>query len=161
MKTIEIIPYSDGYEPFIKTLNVEWLEKYFYVEPNDEIQLSNPREEIIAKGGLIFFALYHNRVVGTATLMKVDNVTFELSKMAVTEEWQGLGIGKKLLEHCLAEARKAGIKSLVLYSNTRLETAVALYYRYGFVEVPFDSTRYKRANIKMELKLPYTVGTKI
>jgi hypothetical protein len=37
-----------------KTLNIEWLSKYFKIEPKDELVLSNPQEEIIDKGGMIF-----------------------------------------------------------------------------------------------------------
>jgi hypothetical protein len=29
---VEIIPYTTENKHFIKTLNVEWLQKYFYVE---------------------------------------------------------------------------------------------------------------------------------
>jgi GNAT superfamily N-acetyltransferase len=150
---IEIINYSEENKVFIKSLNVEWLSKYFAVEPNDEVQLRNPKEEIIDKGGMIFYAKYDNKIVGTATLMKVNDITFELSKMAVTETMQGKGIGIALMEHCLRVAKTNNIKKLILYSNTKLETAIAIYRKYGFAEVPFDATYYKRANIKMELIL--------
>jgi N-acetylglutamate synthase-like GNAT family acetyltransferase len=117
------------------------------------LQLSNPQQEIIDIGGMIFYAKYNNKIVGTVTLMKVDETTFELSKMAVTEFVQGKGIGKALMEHCLHVAKQNHIQKLILYSNTILETAIAMYYKYGFKEVDFDATHYKRANIKMELHL--------
>lgn len=150
---IAIIEYTDANKDFIKQLNVEWLQKYFSVEPNDEIQLSNPQAEIIDKGGKIFYATYNNQIVGTATLMKVNNVVYELSKMAVTETMQGKGIGVALMEHCLQYVKQNKIQKLVLYSNTKLETAIAIYRKYGFKEIDFDITYYKRANIKMELEL--------
>ncbi|MCU0440170.1 MAG: GNAT family N-acetyltransferase [Raineya sp.] len=150
---IEILDYSEENKSFIKTLNVEWLEKYFAVEPNDEKQLSNPKEEIIDKGGMIFYARYKGGIVGCAALMKVDEQTYELSKMAVTESYQGLGVGKKLIEHCLDIVQKQNIEKLILYSNTKLEAAIEMYKKYGFKEIPFNSTHYKRANIKMELLL--------
>ena len=148
---LEIIPYSDENKHYIKELNFEWLNKYFSVEPNDVVQLSNPKAEIIDKDGFIFYARFDNEIVGTAALMKIDETTVELCKMAVTESMQGKGIGRALMEHCLETASKNKIRKLILYSSTRLETAIAMYFRYGFVEVPFDSTHYKRANIKMEL----------
>jgi ribosomal protein S18 acetylase RimI-like enzyme len=150
---IEIIDYSEENKSFIKKLNIEWLEKYFAVEPNDEKQLSNPQEEIIDKGGMIFYAQYQNDIVGCAALMKVDDNTYELSKMAVTETLQGLGIGKTLMEHCLNVAQKQNFEKLILYSNTKLQTAIEMYRKYGFREISFNSTHYKRANIKMELFL--------
>ena len=94
---VEIIPFSSDLKDPIKTLNKEWLQKYFRVEEKDEIVLSNPQEEIIDKGGMIFYAKYNNEILGTVSLLKIDNTTFELSKMAVSDKAQGLGIGNKLL----------------------------------------------------------------
>lgn len=150
---IQIIPYSDKYKNYIKDLNVEWLEKYFSVEPHDQIQLADPDKEIRQKGGQIYYATYNGNIVGTVTLMRVDEITLELGKMAVNENFQGLGIGKKLLEFAIESARLQKINSLILYSNTVLQQAIGLYRKYGFVEVEMDRTHYKRANIKMELKL--------
>ena len=53
---IEIINFSDDLKDAIKILNYEWLEKYFRVEESDIRSLCNPREEIIEKGGFIFYA---------------------------------------------------------------------------------------------------------
>ena len=148
--TIEIIPFSTENASKIKMLNFEWLEKYFEVEESDVRTLSNPQEEIIDKGGKIFYANYQNEIIGTVSLMKIDLFTFELSKMAVTEKVQGLGIGKKLLEYCLKFAKENNIQKLILYSNTKLVPAIAMYKKYGFLEVNFGSSIYKRSNIKME-----------
>jgi mannose-6-phosphate isomerase-like protein (cupin superfamily)/N-acetylglutamate synthase-like GNAT family acetyltransferase len=150
---IEIINYSDDLKEHIKTLNVEWLTKYFKVEPNDEVQLSNPKEEILDKGGSIYYAKHNNEIVGTVSLLKIDDTYYELGKMAVTEHAKGLGIGKLMIEHMIAVATQMGIKRLVLYSNTSLSPAIHLYEKYGFIEVPIDPGHYERANIKMEKTL--------
>ncbi len=148
--TIEIISFSSEYETEIKTLNIEWLEKFFEVEESDKIMLSNPQEYIIDKGGKIFYAKYKNQIVGTVTLLKIDDFTFELSKMAVTESVQGIGIGKIMMEHCINFSKENKIKKLVLYSNTVLVPAIKMYEKYGFESVNLDSSIYKRSNIKME-----------
>ena len=147
---VEIIPFAPKLKQHIKDLNFEWLNKYFKVEPNDEIVLSNPQVEIIDKGGFIFYAKYNNQIVGTVSLLKIDKFTFELSKMAITEAIQGLGIGKKLLDHCLAFAKENDIQKLILYSNRKLESAIHLYKKYGFVEIDLENGIYERADIKME-----------
>lgn len=148
--TVEIIPFSADLAAPIKTLNLSWLKKYFKVEPKDEIVLSNPKEEIIDKGGMIFYAKYNDKIVGTVSLIKIDSITFELSKMAVADGVQGLGIGQKLLLHCLAVAETKGIQKLILYSNRKLLPAIHLYEKFGFVEVPLEDGVYERADIKME-----------
>lgn len=148
--TVEIIPFSTDLKEHIKTLNLEWLKKYFKVEPKDEIVLSDPQSEIIDKGGMIFYAKYNNQIIGTVSLIKIDDFTFELSKMAVTDTIQGLGIGKKIMEHCLAVAKEEGIQKLILYSNRSLLPAIHLYKKYGFVEIALEDGVYERADIKME-----------
>lgn len=147
---IAIIPYSPELKEAIKILNLEWLEKYFKVEDKDELMLSDPEGEIIDKGGMIFYAKYNNKIVGTISLLKMDDTTFELSKMAVTEGVQGLGIGQKLLEHCLLFAKQKRINKLLLYSNRKLLPAIYLYEKFGFNEVTLENCNYERADIKME-----------
>lgn len=151
--TVEIIPFSSDLKEPIKTLNIAWLTKYFKVEEKDKLTLSNPQEEIIDKGGMIFYARYNNEIRGTVSLMKVDDNTFELSKMAVSDHAQGLGIGSKLLEHCLNVAKENNIKTLFLYSNTILLPAIHLYKKFGFTEIPLEAGIYERADIKMEKKI--------
>ncbi len=150
---VEIVDYSEETKEYVKALNYEWLQKYFVVEPNDVIQLADPQQEIIDKDGLIFYAKHDGAIVGTASLLKIEDGVFELGKMAVTESAQGLGIGKILIEHCISVAQKNGIKTLVLYSNTKLGPAIHLYKKYGFVEVVLEPGHYGRANIKMEKAL--------
>ena len=148
--TVEIIRFSSDLKEHIKTLNIEWLQKYFRVEDQDELVLSNPQEEIIDKGGMIFYARHNNEIIGTVSLIKIDETTFELSKMAVSDKAQGLGIGNKLLVHSIAVAEQNNIKKLLLYSNRILLPAIHLYEKFGFIEVPLGNVSYERANIKME-----------
>ncbi|WP_264523961.1 GNAT family N-acetyltransferase [Flavobacterium sp. N502536] len=148
--TVEIIPFSSDLKEHVKILNIEWLQKYFRVEERDEVVLSNPQEEIIDKGGLIFYARYKGEIIGTVSLMKINDTTFELSKMAVSDKAQGLGVGNKLLEHCMTVAENNNIKKLFLYSNRILLPALHLYEKFGFIEVPLEDVSYERADIKME-----------
>jgi len=148
--TVIIIPFAAELKEEIKILNLEWLKKYFKVEAKDELMLSDPEGEIIDKGGMIFYAKYNNKIVGTVSLLKINETTFELSKMAVTDSVQGLGIGQKLMEHCFLKAKEKGIKKLILYSNRKLLPAIYLYEKFGFEEVPLETSSYERADIKME-----------
>ena len=152
-KGIRIIEYTEVNSLAIKALNYEWLEMYFKVERGDVISLSNPKEEIIDKGGFIFYATVNDEIIGTSALVKISDSVFEIGKMAVTHKSQGLGIGKLLMEHCLASAKEKCIKSLILYSNTSLKPAIHLYEKFGFREIDMEEGVYERANIKMELNL--------
>lgn len=151
MMNAVIHPFSDRLAASFRSLNEEWLNKYFVVEPKDVELLSDPKGTIIDPGGEIFFAEYNGAVVGTVALIPHGERVFELGKMAVTESAQGLGIGRALLEHCIAYARKNNAEKLFLYSNTKLGSAIHLYRSYGFIEIPLGESSYVRTNIKMEL----------
>lgn len=150
---ITIVEYSEAYNGAFKKLNIEWLEKYFTVEPVDDAMLSDPRGRIIDSGGQIFFAVKDGTVIGTCALLAAGDQSYELGKMAVTESVQGLGVGRALMEHCLSFAKNSGAKKIFLFSNTKLVSAIHLYRKYGFVEVPLTGSSYVRTNIKMELLL--------
>ncbi|UAA38361.1 bifunctional helix-turn-helix transcriptional regulator/GNAT family N-acetyltransferase [Paraneptunicella aestuarii] len=158
---VEIIPYSKEYAKDFKRLNIEWLEKYFYVEEIDDLVLSKPKKYILNKDGQIFFARYNDEIVGTCALLKSDYTglsqdaskknCFELTKMAVTEKYQGLKIGRKLMEAVIDAFHKSGGDLLFLESNSRLKPALHLYESMGFVHKPkLDNSHYQRADVYME-----------
>ncbi|GGD10440.1 helix-turn-helix domain-containing GNAT family N-acetyltransferase [Hyunsoonleella pacifica] len=153
--TIKISTYqnTDEERNAFYDLNVEWLRTYFYVEPFDEEVLSRPDKYIIGKGGHIFFAKLNNVIVGTVALMPLhDQNTFELTKMAVSPKHRGKKIGQKLMQFCLDFAKQLGLKNLVLYSNTKLENAIYIYRKFGFVEILVEpNSPYQRSDIKMEI----------
>jgi len=151
---MEIVSYKKEYAAAFKALNIAWLEKYFYVEAHDEEVLSKPEELIVNPGGYIFFAMDGDRVSGTVALIPMKDGILELSKMAVDPEYQGKGIGQKLMAHCIAFAKAQEYPKLVLYSNTVLENAIYIYRKWGFVEIPLEKDNvYDRSNIKMEIDL--------
>jgi putative acetyltransferase len=126
-KELQIIEYQSVYKEDFKRINVEWIEKYFVVEPHDLEQLEDP-QSIIDEGGQIYFAKLGDEIVGTAALIHDGNDEYELAKK-----------------------RKA--KALYLRSNRSLVPAISMYLSVGFVEVPLDASHYKRANIKMDYPL--------
>jgi len=153
MNPIEIIEYQECYKEDYITLSYEWLEKYVLVEPEDERILNHPKEAVLDSGGHIYFVLYDRKVVGTATLIKADNHTFELAKLAVTESFQGKKIGSRLIEKCINAAKQDGADRMILYTNHLLKAAIHLYERYGFREIRQEVKKYIEGDIEMELSL--------
>lgn len=150
----EIINYQSEFSKDFHKLNTAWLEEFFYVEPHDEKLLQACKENIIDKGGYIFFYQEDRHILATYALIKIDNSTFELGKMAVEKENQGKGIGQKLMQHCIAFGKSQGWKKIILYSNKRLQNSIYLYQKFGFREIQLEANNpYLRANIKMELIL--------
>lgn len=150
---IELIDYSEKYAANFHDLNIEWLEKYFYVEPHDKEVLQNPQEYIIGNDGYIFFARFNGEIVGTVALIN-EKECYELSKMAVSPKYQGLKIGQKLMDKCIQFSKEQGWEKIMLYSNRILTPAINLYRKVGFEEVELEKdVYYERADIKMVLKL--------
>ena len=151
---VKIIPFTTKNRSHFKSLNIEWLEKYFTVEPIDSKVLSNPEKFIIEEGGEIIFASLNDEILGTCALKKKKEGVYELSKMAVTEKAQGLQLGKKLGLEIIRMAKEKKAQLLYLESNRSLKTAISLYQKLGFTEaVNPDPSDYVRSNIYMEMKL--------
>jgi len=149
-----IVINKPGYLPFFESLNRAWIEKDFSLEPDDLYVLQNAQKAILDKGGVILYAENGGKVIGTVALQRVNGSEWEMIKMAVDEGSRGRGIGSLLIRSAINKAREMGIPRLVLHSNTGANAqAVSLYRRFGFAEIPITDSRYKRANIKMELNI--------
>lgn len=155
MKTFDIIPYDNQYANDFYKLNIEWLQTYFYVEPFDEEVLSKPKTYIIDIGGFIFFVKHNHEILGTVALMPTkDPLVLELTKMAVLPNLRGQKIGQYLLKYCIEFAKLKQVPKLILYSSRKLENAIYIYRKFGFIEIPVEpNCPYIRCDIKMELKL--------
>jgi len=152
--TIQIIPYEDCYQQDFQRLNVEWLQKYFYVEPEDKIALADPRKSVLAPGGDIVLARSGDEIIGCCALLQHADGALELAKMAVTENQQGKGIGRTMAQAIIERARARGVSTLYIVTNTGLEAAMKLYKSLGFKKSTLDKhSRYARGDITLELKL--------
>lgn len=151
---VKIIPFDSKHAQVFKKLNLNWLERYFYVEEKDKKLLENCQESIIDIGGYIFLAEAETKVVGCFSLIPFGERTFELGKMAVAPEYQGHRIGQRLLSFAIGFAREKRWDAIVLYSSTKLDAALHVYRKYGFKEVPLEKNLpYQRSDIKMKLTL--------
>jgi N-acetylglutamate synthase-like GNAT family acetyltransferase len=150
---VEIVDYQPQYKEIFKQLNEEWITTWFKMEEADYKSLDHPEEYILDKGGYILFALYNGEPVGTCALIKMDQHTFELAKMAVSPQAKGKGIGELLGKAIINKAKQAGATRIYLESNTILKPALSLYAKLGFKKITGPPSPYERANIQMELSL--------
>ena len=139
-----------------RTLNEEWISKWFRIEEKDRMTLSDPQTKIIDAGGHVYVAAAGDAVVGTAALLKYGDGIYELSKMAVAPEIRGQGVGRKLLAYVMEEARGLGAHTVFLGSSTKLKNAVHLYEALGFRHVlpsALPEMKYDRADVFMKMDL--------
>jgi ribosomal protein S18 acetylase RimI-like enzyme len=153
MNRIEIIEYRAEHQPHFERLNRAWIEKYFEMEDPDRYVLQQPEAAILVPGGAIFMASFDGVIAGTVALKKLEEQVYELSKMAVDENYRRRGIAEKLCYAVLDKAKKLEARKVVLYSQTILEPALAMYKKLGFVQVPLGKPTHKRSDVKMEIEL--------
>ncbi len=156
MATASIRTFRPGDQPAFEKLNVTWIETYFSLEAKDLSVLGEPELYILGRGGEILVAEIEGEIVGCCALTPIEGESVELSKMAVSLEHQGQGIGEALVREAIQHSRGQGFKRLYLETSHRLPAAIRLYKKCGFVEVPPERivpSVFVRADVYLELWL--------
>jgi len=71
-------------------------------------------------------------VVGSIFLVKESDTVAKLRLLYVDAAARGLGLGRRLVEECVAQARAFGYKKLILWTNDILTAARQIYIAEGF-----------------------------
>jgi len=103
--------------------------------------------------GCLLLAYAGNQAVGCVGLRKISKGICEMKRMYVRKKYRGKGIGKKLANKIIKEARRIGYERMRLDTISTMVEAINLYKSMGFKEIepyyynPIEGTKY------MELKL--------
>jgi putative acetyltransferase len=146
--------FRAGDEDAFRSLNEQWIAKYFVLEEKDLLTLRQPGKYILASGGRIYFAVLEDEIVGCCALIANGARSYEVAKMAVSEEHRNRGIGKALLAHVIEAGQALHADKLVLETNSKLQNAIHVYESLGFRHIDparVEPSPYKRANVFMEL----------
>jgi N-acetylglutamate synthase-like GNAT family acetyltransferase len=111
---------------------------------------------VLRPGGHIFVAVADGATIGCCALLLRSPGVFEVAKMAVAASHRGRGVGRRLLERAIAEARRCGARALYLETNHTLANAVHLYESVGFRHIPperMTPSPYARADVYMEMEI--------
>lgn len=76
--------------------------------------------------------------IGVLVLFSLDAAIAEIKNIAVAENARGKGIGKKLIFHALAEAKRLGFRKAVIGTGNSSIGQLALYQKCGFRMVSID-----------------------
>jgi ribosomal protein S18 acetylase RimI-like enzyme len=135
-------------DDFIR-LNEAWITEHFSLEAADHELARNPGG-VIDSGGSLLTLTAVGQVLGVCALFPDEPGRVQLARMAVAPEGRGMGYGQALLAGAKARAKETGATSIILYSNTKLVPAIALYRKHGFVTISTGShPKYARCNIVM------------
>ena len=87
------------------------------------------------QGAMYYVAYENDRLLGGAGIAPLEGARkeiCELQKMYVAKPARGKGLGKRLLQLCLQQAKKMGYTHCYLETMTNMQKAQALYQEYGF-----------------------------
>ena len=109
-------------------------------------------------GSCYFIAEEGNQLLGGAGLFPTPGLPegwCELVKMYLRKEARGLGLGRKLIAHCLEEAKRSGYHTVYLETMPELRKAVAVYEQFGFeyLEGPIGNSGHFGCDVWMKKTL--------
>jgi DNA-binding MarR family transcriptional regulator/GNAT superfamily N-acetyltransferase len=73
--------------------------------------------------------------VGCVFVVKKSKSVAKLRLLIIEPRARGIGLGRRLVDECIAFAREKGYRKLVLWTQSNLAAARAIYRKTGFVKV--------------------------
>ena len=85
--------------------------------------------------GQLFLACNDDKPAGCVALRRIDSQVCEMKRMFLYPQYHGKGIGRRLGEAIIRDARAAGYATMRLDTSWRQEEAQALYSKLGFQRI--------------------------
>ncbi len=102
---------------------------------NFDEELANLPRGYAPPDGCLLLAIYENQAAGCIALRRLDSKTCEMKRLYVLPEHRELGVGKRLVEVVIEEARKLGYARMRLDTLASMIQAQTLYKSLGFEEI--------------------------
>ncbi len=132
--TVEILPMEAGHLD-----EVYRLEKMCFSDPWSK---DSVRELLFHPHGKAYIAAAGNQVAGYIFLF-FDSVEATVGNIAVAPAFRGYGIGEKLMQTIIDDAKQKGLQWITLEVRSRNIPAITLYQKLGFSIVGSRKNYYK------------------
>lgn len=114
-----------------KPLGLNFTEEYLAKEKND----------------FLCVCIENDKIIGACILTPIDNKIIQLRQMAVANEHQGKGIGKKLIDFAEQTAITGGFDKITLHAR---KTAVPFYEKLNYIVIGDEFTEVGILHLEME-----------
>jgi ribosomal protein S18 acetylase RimI-like enzyme len=126
---------------------IKWLNQDLSYQNIDDELLYFP-EKYKEPFGTFIIAKTGENVIGCVGLKRFDLKTCEMKRLYVHDNFKGKGIGKKLTERIIEEAKTKNYEKMWLDTFNKMEAALEIYYGNGFKKIepyyhnPYDGVIY-------------------
>ncbi len=100
----------------------------------DDVRKKYPGEHVPPYGCMLL-AMQDKQVCGCIALAKLTPTICEMRTLYVRPEGRGAGVGRRLAQACLNEARRLGYQTMRLDTLRFMESAQKLYKSMGFYDI--------------------------
>ncbi len=131
MTLITITPFHPSYQVEVKKLILAGLVEHWGFLDSSK----NPDLDDIATsyaGATFLVARLGEAIVGTGALVPLQDGVAEIVRMSVAQQHRRSGIGRRILESLIEQARAQGFRQIILETTSTWSEVIEFYLRCGF-----------------------------
>ena len=121
---------------------------------NFDLELAGLPGDYAPPEGRLLLAEYEGQLAGCVALHKLEPGICEMKRLYLRPQFRGKGLGRRLAEHLIGEARQMGYRRMRLDTvEPVMKDAVGMYRRLGFKEIAAYRENPMAGTLYMEVDL--------